>query len=586
MLKELRITNFAIIDHLELDFQEGLITFTGETGAGKSIILDAIEALVGSKTDVNSIRAEADKAQLEAVFRITTTNQEAVLAILERESLLDDGASEFVTITRELRREGRTVARINGQSVNISLLRELGSQLVDIHGQSEHLSLLNVRNHIRLIDRFAGDQDTLASYKDDYRQLRKAQRELDSLHQQERDADRRTELLTFQAEEIESAKPVVGEDVELKDERNRLANAEGLAEMSRNAIALLDEGEPEMPNIRDLVGQLVNALTTLAKIDSSQNEILEQGQNIAVMIDELSRDVRDYMDQIEYNPRRLETIEQRLELLRNLERKYGGSIERVLDYAVHAREELEKIAHSSERIAELEEEEKNIRVSLSKTAQLLSQTRKVSAKKLGAAVENELSDLSMPGAQFEVGFTSQVDSDGLILEDGTKARFDDTGIDQVEFLIAPNPGEGLKPMVKIASGGETARLMLALKKVLAQADEIPVLIFDEIDQGIGGRVGFVVGEKLWQLARTHQVLCVTHLPQLAAFGDQHYRVEKEVKNGRTQTIVNLMQKENRLHELAQMLGAISETHLTTAEETLRFAQQKTVAYLNQQNIRS
>ncbi len=586
MLKELRISNFAIIDHLELEFQEGLITFTGETGAGKSIILDAIEALIGSKTDVNSIRAEADKAQLEAVFRITATNQAAVLAILERESLLDDAAKEFVTITRELRREGRTVARINGQSVNISLLRELGSQLVDIHGQSEHLSLLNVRNHIRLIDRFAGDLDTLASYKDDYRQLRKVQRELDSLHQQERDADRRTELLTFQADEIESAKPVVGEDVELKEERNRLANAEGLAEMSRTAIALLDEGEPELPNIRDLVGQLVNALTTLAKIDSSQNELLEQGQNIAVTIDELSRDVRDYMDQIEYNPRRLETIEQRLELLRNLERKYGGSIERVLDYAINARKELEKIAHSSERIAELEDEEKKIRVGLSKTAQLLSQIRKKSAQKLGTAVENELSDLSMPGARFEVGFTNQADPDGLILEDGTVVRFDETGIDLVEFMIAPNPGEGLKPMVKIASGGETARLMLALKKVLAQADEIPVLIFDEIDQGIGGRVGFVVGEKLWQLARAHQVLCVTHLPQLAAFGDQHYRVEKEVKNGRTQTVVNLMQKENRLRELAQMLGAISETHLTTAEETLRVAQQKTMAYQNQQNIRS
>jgi len=393
-------------------------------------------------------------------------------------------------------------------------------------------------------------------------------------------------LLTFQADEIESAKPVVGEDVELKEERNRLANAEGLAEMSRTAIALLDEGEPELPNIRDLVGQLVNALTTLAKIDSSQNELLEQGQNIAVTIDELSRDVRDYMDQIEYNPRRLETIEQRLELLRNLERKYGGSIERVLDYATNARQELEKIAHSSERIAELEAEEKIIRVGLSKTAQLLSQTRKISAQKLGAAVENELSDLSMPGARFEVGFTNQADPDGLILEDGTVVRFDETGIDLVEFMIAPNPGEGLKPMVKIASGGETARLMLALKKVLAQADEIPVLIFDEIDQGIGGRVGFVVGEKLWQLARAHQVLCVTHLPQLAAFGDQHYRVEKEVKNGRTQTVVNLMQKENRLRELAQMLGAISETHLTTAEETLRVAQQKTVAYLNQQNIRS
>jgi len=586
MLKELRITNFAIIDHLELAFQEGLITFTGETGAGKSIILDAIEALVGSKTDANSIRAEAEKAQLEAVFQIPAANQATVLAILERESLLDEEAKEFVTISRELRREGRTVARINGQSVNISLLRELGSQLVDIHGQSEHLSLLNIRNHIRLIDRFAGDETTLLQYKNDFRHLRKVQRELDSLHQQERDAEKRIELLNFQADEIESAKLIVGEDLELKEERNRLANAEGLAEMSRTAIALLDEGEPEMPNIRDLVGQLVNALGTLAKIDPSQNEMLVQGQNIAVTVDELSRDVQDYMEQIEYNPRRLETIEQRLELLRNLERKYGGSIDRVLDYAVRARQELENIAHSSERIAELEEEEKTIRLGMSKTAQYLSQARKASAQKLGEAVENELSDLSMPGARFEVGFSMQPEADGLILDDGTSVRFDETGIDLVEFLIAPNPGEGLKPMVKIASGGETARLMLALKKVLAQADEIPVLIFDEIDQGIGGRVGFVVGEKLWQLARAHQVLCVTHLPQLAAFGDVHYRVEKEVKNGRTQTIVNLMQKENRLHELAQMLGAISETHLTTAEETLRVAQQKTMTYLKQKNART
>jgi len=586
MLKELRITNFAIIDHLELAFQEGLITFTGETGAGKSIILDAIEALVGSKTDANSIRAEAEKAQLEAVFQIPAANQAAVLAILERESLLDEEAKEFVTISRELRREGRTVARINGQSVNISLLRELGSQLVDIHGQSEHLSLLNIRNHIRLIDRFAGDETTLLQYKNDFRHLRKVQRELDSLHQQERDAEKRIELLNFQADEIESAKLIVGEDLELKEERNRLANAEGLAEMSRTAIALLDEGEPEMPNIRDLVGQLVNALGTLAKIDPSQNEMLVQGQNIAVTVDELSRDVQDYMEQIEYNPRRLETIEQRLELLRNLERKYGGSIDRVLDYAVRARQELENIAHSSERIAELEEEEKTIRLGMSKTAQYLSQARKASAQKLGEAVENELSDLSMPGARFEVGFSMQPEADGLILDNGTSVRFDETGIDLVEFLIAPNPGEGLKPMVKIASGGETARLMLALKKVLAQADEIPVLIFDEIDQGIGGRVGFVVGEKLWQLARAHQVLCVTHLPQLAAFGDVHYRVEKEVKNGRTQTIVNLMQKENRLHELAQMLGAISETHLTTAEETLRVAQQKTMTYLKQKNART
>lgn len=577
MLKELRISNFAIIDTLELEFAEGLITFTGETGAGKSIILDAIEALVGARTDTNSIRAEEDRAQLEAVFQITETNRQAVITILEREELLDD--SQFVTLTRELRREGRTVARINGRTVNLGLLRELGTQLVDIHGQSEHLSLLNVRNHLGLIDRFANLDDDLANYKNLYRQLRKVQRELEVLYQQERDAERRTELLGFQVEEIETAKPIPGEEEELKEERNRLANAESLAEASRTALSLLDEGSAEMPTINDLNGQLLTAIAGLAKIDPSQHELLDQAETITTLLEDLAGNLRDYGEQIEYNPRRLETIEQRLELLRNLQRKYGGSLVNVLAYAEQARNQLEQIAHSSERIEQLKQSEENLRSQLVIIAEQLSQKRQTAATRLSQAVENELTDLSMPGARFEIGFSIEPDQQGLQLHDGSTVQFDENGIDLAEFLIAPNPGEGLKPMVKIASGGETARLMLALKKVLAQADQIPTLIFDEIDQGIGGRVGFVVGEKLWQLARTHQVLCVTHLPQLAAFGDQHYRVEKQVANGRTQTIVSLMNKETRRAELAQMLGATSETHLTTAEETLRTAKAITSAHL-------
>ncbi len=577
MLKELRISNFAIIDTLELEFAEGLITFTGETGAGKSIILDAIEALVGARTDTNSIRAEEDRAQLEAVFQITETNRQAVITILEREELLDD--SQFVTLTRELRREGRTVARINGRTVNLGLLRELGTQLVDIHGQSEHLSLLNVRNHLGLIDRFANLDDELANYKNLYRQLRKVQRELEVLYQQERDAERRTELLGFQVEEIETAKPIPGEEEELKEERNRLANAESLAEASRTALSLLDEGSAEMPTINDLNGQLLTAIAGLAKIDPSQHELLDQAETITTLLEDLAGNLRDYGEQIEYNPRRLETIEQRLELLRNLQRKYGGSLVNVLAYAEQARNQLEQIAHSSERIEQLKQSEENLRSQLVIIAEQLSQKRQTAATRLSQAVENELTDLSMPGARFEIGFSIEPDQQGLQLHDGSTVQFDENGIDLAEFLIAPNPGEGLKPMVKIASGGETARLMLALKKVLAQADQIPTLIFDEIDQGIGGRVGFVVGEKLWQLARTHQVLCVTHLPQLAAFGDQHYRVEKQVANGRTQTIVSLMNKETRRAELAQMLGATSETHLTTAEETLRTAKAITSAHL-------
>ncbi len=581
MLTELRITNFAIIDHLELEFSSGLVTFTGETGAGKSIILDAIEALVGGRTESTSIRAEADRAQLEATFHLQGENRTVVTRLLEAEELLDD--PDYVTLSREIRREGRTVARINGRTVNVKLLRDIGSRLVDIHGQSEHLSLLNVRTHINLIDRFAAIKTDLAAYQTVYHALQSVRRELRELHRKEQDAARQTELLTFQVEEIKSAKPVPGEEIELKEERNRLANAENLAELGRSIMALLDEGEPEMPTINDLMGQVSHALNALVKIDPSKSNLAEMGENIAVLANDLNIEVRNYLEEVEYNPRRLEIVEERLELLRNLEKKYGGSLEKVLAYAQKAVDELDQIAHATERIDQLSIDETRLLTELAELALTLSQKRKQSAQTLAMGVEQELADLNMPAARFDVSFSTQPDDKGVKIPDGQTLRFDENGIDQIEFMIAPNPGEGLKPMVKIASGGETARIMLALKKVLAQADEIPTLIFDEIDQGIGGRVGFVVGEKLWLLARDHQVFCVTHLPQLAAFGDQHYCVQKQIQNGRTLTQVQQLHSETRLKELAQMLGAISETHLTTAEETLHTAQERTRIYLNKKN---
>lgn len=578
MLTELRISNFAIIDQLELEFPAGLVIFTGETGAGKSIILDAIEALVGARAETTSIREGADRASLEAVFRVNKKNRAAITEILKPEDLMDD--PDFVTLGREIRKEGRTVARINGRTVNVGMLREIGSQLVDIHGQSEHLSLLNVKQHLALLDRFSMSAELLEDYRASYRTWRQIHRELDQLHKLEHDADRRVELLSFQIGEIESAKPGLGEEDELKEERNRLANAENLAEHGKTALNLLDEATPEMPGISDLIGQAMHELQSLARIDPSQASLAEQSDNLAVLVSELTRDLRIYLEQIEYNPRRLEIVEERLEVLRTLQRKYGGSIEAVLAYAEKSRSELEQITHATERIEELTEQEVEIRQVLAGKALALSEQRKQSAVLLSKAVENELLDLSMAGARFEVSFALQDDLHGLQLESGKQVRFDENGMDQVEFLIAPNPGEGLKPMVKIASGGETARLMLALKRVLAQADEVPTLIFDEIDQGIGGRIGFVVGEKLWQLARNHQVLCVTHLPQLAAFGDQHLRVLKQVQDGRTLTLVEKLEEENRRRELAQMLGAVSVSHLTTAEETLKTARARTQAYNN------
>ena len=571
MISELHITNFAIIDRLELYFPAGLVIVTGETGAGKSIILDAIEALVGARAEVTSIREGAERASLEAIFHLDDHTREAVTGILQAEDLMDD--ADYVTLGREIRKEGRTVARVNGRTVNVGLLKEIGAQLVDIHGQSEHLSLLNVKKHLALLDRFADTAALLADYQTSYRTWQSIKRELEQIRNLERDADRRSELLTFQIEEILTAKLQPGEEVELKEERNRLANAENLAEFGRIALSMLDEAGPDMPGISDQIGQVLHALHGLSRIDASQTNLSEQAENLAVLVNELSRDLHNYLDQIEYNPKRLEVVEERLELLRTLQRKYGGSIEAVLSYAQKGQEELDQITHATERLEELTRQEVEIRRVLAKKASVLSEKRKQSAVKLSNAVEKELLDLSMAGAQFEVSFSYQNDPRGLALESGETIRFDEHGIDQAEFLIAPNPGEGLKPMVKIASGGETARLMLALKRVLAQADEIPTLIFDEIDQGIGGRVGFVVGEKLWHLARDHQVLCVTHLPQLAAFGDQHLRVLKQVQDGRTMTVVEELQNDERRQELAQMLGGNSESHLTAAAETLRTAKE-------------
>lgn len=576
MLTELRITNFAIIEELELIFGNGLITFTGETGAGKSIIFDAIEALVGARTDLTNIRAGTDRAQLEAVFQLNDHNRQAVHAVLEAENLMDD--PNYVVLSRELRSQGRTVARINGITVNVSLLKQIGSYLVDIHGQSEHLSLLDVRQHLTLLDRFAASMDVLSAYQEVYQELRTVLKELSDLQKKEAESQQRIDLLRFQVEEIEAAKLVPGEEPELKEERNLLANAENLAELGRNAFTLLDEGDAEIPAVSDLIGQVVHALDSLVKIDPARESLSEQANSIAVQVDELARELRNYLEEVEPNPRRLEQVEERLELLRNLQRKYGGSLEAVVAYAQKTHHELDQIEHAEERIADLKKQAAELMHKVVQAGELLSARRQEAAKVLSTAVEKELADLSMAGARFEVGLTRQPDPKGLAVSDGERIRFDENGFDQAEFLIAPNPGEGLKPMVKIASGGETARLMLALKRVLAQADDIPTLIFDEIDQGIGGRVGYVVGEKLWQLGRQHQVFCVTHLPQLAAFGDSHFKVKKHVEEGRTQTRVESLQNEDRLIELAQMLGVVSETHLTAAEETLKTAQERISAY--------
>jgi DNA repair protein RecN (Recombination protein N) len=569
MLTELRITNFAIIDKLELEFGPGLVIFTGETGAGKSIIMDALEMLLGGRAETTVLRTEAERASVEGVFKLTGSTQKAVNEILKREELLDD--ENYVTLAREVRREGRSIARINGNTVNVTLLREVGAFLVDIHGQTEHLSLLDVRAHLGLLDRFAAVDSALGSYRQTYIALQALRKELTELRHAQADADRRIEMLTFQAEEIESARLKPGEDEELRRERDRLANAETIAASAQEALALIDEGSPEIPAITDQLGQTASALSSLARVDPSQAELSSRAETLLENLSELAHDLRDYLESIEYNPRRLEQVEERLDLLHRLLRKYGGTLESVLEFGNKARQQLETISNAAEKIGELQAKEAFLLTELAARAKKLSDLRKKAAEKLAKGIEHELNDLKMESARFSVDFQTKPDATGLPLDEKTRVAFDGSGFDRVEFLVAPNPGEGLKPLAKIASGGETSRLMLALKNVLAKADPIPSLVFDEIDQGIGGRVGGVVGQKLWHLGRAHQVMCITHLPQLASFGDQHFQVQKLVNKGRTTTQVVPLDGDERILELAQMLGEVSEGTLRSAHDLLQSA---------------
>jgi len=566
MLAELRIENFAIIEKLELHFNSGLIIFTGETGAGKSILIDAIETLLGGRIDASQIRSGAERAYIEALFIIPKNQRAEIHQLLSGEDLLDN--PDCLTLARELRPAGRSTARVNGRSVTVAYLRSIGEKLVDIHGQSEHLSLLQTSHHLSLLDSFASVDVLLQAYQKTYHQLVSVRRELSELQKAESESARRLDMLGFQINEIETAHLKTGEEQLLIAERNRLANSESLASLVQQALIALDDGDPESPAASDLLGQVVHHLRELARLDPTLDSITEQAHTLSDEVNDLSRSLRSYQENIEFNPRRLDQVEERLSLMHTLKKKYGESIEAVLHFAQEARRQRENITNAAERIEELESEETSLLSTLKEQGVVLSDKRHQEAERLAKLIENELETLHMENTLFSTDFQHRPDPEGIPLENQTRVAFDINGFEKTEFLIAPNPGEGLKPLAKIASGGETSRLMLALKNVLASADQIPSLIFDEIDQGIGGRVGAIVGQKLSNLARQHQVFCVTHLPQLAAYGNQHYHVHKETTGERTITKVKLLDKELRVVELAQMLGSNSQANMQSARELL------------------
>ncbi|MCC7207135.1 MAG: DNA repair protein RecN [Anaerolineae bacterium] len=571
MLSELRIQNFAIIDRLDIQFAAGFNVITGETGAGKSIMIDAVDMMLGGRADSTFIRAGQDKAVVEGVFRLPASLQTPVRETLEREGI-EMQAPDEVTLTRELRSNGRNVCRLNGTTVSLQFYRDIGQQLVDIHGQSDHLSLLRQQEHLHLLDRYAGLESQRAALAALVGELTALRREIGQLEQDEAAIARRIDMLNYQIQEIRAVAPKIGEEEPLQEESTRLSNAEHLAELAAESLRLLDSEEPDTFTVIDMLNQLSAALGKAAKLDTALEDNAALAETLVVQAEEIARSLRHYHENLEPDSARLNEIEDRLDALNRLKKKYGGDIPAVLEFAEKAQQELDKITHSEERLAELRAAEETLLRRIGEAGQKISAARVTAADQMARAIEVELGDLRMEGTRFSVLIEQIEDSHGAFVGD-RRLRFDATGIDRVEFLLAANRGEPLRPLVKVASGGETARIMLALKTVLSRADPTPTLIFDEIDQGIGGRVGSTVGQKLWQLSGRHQVLCVTHLAHLAGFADAHFRVTKELRGERTVALINPLNDKARVDEIAEMLGAETVSAKQSAYDILMLARQ-------------
>lgn len=567
MLQELSIRNFALLEEMRLSFEAGLNVLTGETGAGKSIIIDAIGVVLGGRAATDVVRTGAERAIVEGVFTLPDEGAEPVRALLEEGALTDDGDTSTLILAREIGRSGRSVARVNGRAVPVSTMAQIGAHLVDIHGQHEHLSLLRPGAQRDLLDRYGGLVTQRAAVATLVRELRSARAELRSMHQDEREIARRIDLLSFQVEEIQQAKLQPGEESALEQEQARLANAGRLAELATTVYAALAGTDADAPGAIDLLGSAGRSLTQLLRIDAELAEHEALLVEATAQIDELARAVRAYQDAIEFNPARLAQVAERLDLIHTLERKYGETVDDVLVFAERAAAELDSLVNREAHTAQLEAKANDLELRIASAAGALSQARELSGARLARAVGDEMRALSLRGA-FEVAIEQDEvasGADGLPV-DGRHLRFDESGFDVVEFRFAPNPGEPAKSVARTASGGELSRILLALKAVLSAADRTPTLIFDEVDAGIGGRNGQVIGEKLATIGRRHQVLCVTHLPHIAAYGDAHFYISKRVDAGRTTTMVWPLDEHSRTNELAQMLGGASPATLEQARE--------------------
>lgn len=545
MLTELRIVNFALIEQLTLQFQSGFTVLTGETGAGKSLLIDAIALLVGGRATSDHIRSGEEDAQIEAAFQLPATHP--LLQQLRSQDVLDKGETQII-VKRVLSRSGRHRVYLNGSLCPLKTLEELGGTLVDIHGQHEQQSLLAPASQLEALDAFGRLLDLRTRYEETYQNWKALQKQLATLEGVVADRERLEDLLRFQSGEIEQAGLTVGEEESLQAERQRLTHTIRLGELANQAYGELQGVGDEQAVLAGL-GRVAKALTELQQIDRSMTDSSQAITESTIQLKEVVRRLREYRDELEADPDRQSVVEDRLDLFHHLKKKYGGSIEAVLEKGRQLRHQLQDLENRESKTAELRKqiqaEGEQVRI----VAQQLSTKRTEAAKRLTKLVAADLAALKMEAASFQV----------VITNDQTDTALGPGGCDRVEFFLSSNPGEPPRPLGRVASGGELSRIMLALKTVLAEMDQVPVLVFDEIDTGVGGAVAAAMGTRLRKLGAFHQVFCITHLPQVASQAAQHLVVEKDQGNGQTTTSVRILKGMKREEEIARMLGGLTIT---------------------------
>ncbi|BDH62054.1 DNA repair protein RecN [Lysinibacillus sp. PLM2] len=562
MLTELSIRNFAIIDELSLSFSEGLTVLTGETGAGKSIIIDAVHLLAGGRASQDFIRHGANKAELMGLFQITNENQ----AIYEKlQEIGIEIEEDSVILQRDINEKGKSICRINGKLVPLSILREVGGKLVDIHGQHENQELMDEKQHIRLLDYYASNDITSVKEKylyayQTYRQLKK---ELAQLNIDEKRTNQRIDLYQFQIREIEEAKLQIGEEEALTEERRKLLNFNKIFERANLAYEAISG---EMKGL-DLIGDAMGALDDIVELDNEFKDAQEAVSSSFYSLQDAAHQIKSVIDDLEFHPERLNEVEHRLAQYQMLKRKYGADVEEILTYYEKIKDELDQLLNRDEAIRKTELKLKAHEEQLEKLAQELTTIRKKNAIQLSESIMNQLRDLHMEKAKFIVNFD-------------TYGHYESDGKDIVSFFISTNVGEPPKSLPKIASGGELSRIMLALKTIFSSADGVTSIIFDEVDTGVSGRVAQAIAEKIAAISNHSQVLCITHLPQVAAMADQHFLIRKEVDQNRTYTTVSNINMDERAEEISRMMSGAEITDLTLqhAKELLNLAEERKKEY--------